>query len=163
MRTSDDQFHWGLRTIVAAVIERDSRFLIVEEKVLDGLRLNTPGGHLEPGESLIQGCAREVLEETAWSFTPTALLGIYLHRLTSSQGKDLTYLRFCFTGDLGEHFAARVLDEGVVRAVWMSYEEIVQTQAMHRTPLLLKGIDDYRLGQSYPLEILSTNATVYAS
>lgn len=161
MVPGDEQFHWGLRTIVAAIIERDGRFLIVEEKTADGLKLNTPGGHLEPSESLVQGCAREVLEETAWVFTPTALLGIYLHRLTSDKGKDLTYLRFCFTGELGAHDADRVLDEGVVRTVWMSYEEIVATQAMHRTSLLLQGVNDYRLGRSYSLDVLSTNTTVY--
>jgi 8-oxo-dGTP pyrophosphatase MutT (NUDIX family) len=152
---------WSPRTTVAAIIEREGLFLLVEEDTVDGLRLNNPAGHLDQGESLLQACTRETLEESAWQFTPTALVGIYMHRFVASRGGDMTYLRFSFCGSLGEHESDRVLDEGIVRAVWMSYEEIQACPERHRTPLLMQGLDDYRQGCRYPLEILTANASIY--
>src|SRR5947208_13402445 len=96
---------------VAAIIERQGRFLLVEEETTEGLKLNNPAGHLEPGESPAEGCAREALEETAHTFTPTALVGIYLARmLRESTGEDVTYMRFAFCGELGPLEVGRPLD-----------------------------------------------------
>ncbi|RYF66874.1 MAG: NUDIX domain-containing protein, partial [Comamonadaceae bacterium] len=90
---------WKPSVTVAAVIEKDGRFLLVEEETNGGLKLNTPAGHLDPGETPVQGCAREVLEEAAYVFRPTALLGIYLARsLKKSTGEDQTYLRMASSG-----------------------------------------------------------------
>ena len=108
---------WKPNVTVAALIERDGRFLLVEEETEDGLRFNQPAGHLDEGESLEAASAREALEETAWAFTPTALVGIY--QWPRPQG-DLTYLRFAFAGELGAHDAGRKLDTGILRAVWMT-------------------------------------------
>lgn len=152
---------WSAQTTVAAVIEREDQFLLVEEDTADGLRLNNPSGHLDPGESLVQACARETLEEAAWVFRPTALVGIYLHRFRSSRGADLTYLRFGFCGELGKHDVTLQMDKGVVRSVWMTYEEIKACPRRHRTPHLLQCVEDYRRGCRYPLELLTTNANVY--
>ena len=68
---------WKPHATVAAIIERDGKFLLVEEETDDGIRYNQPAGHLDDGESLPAACAREALEETAWHFTPTELTGIY--------------------------------------------------------------------------------------
>ncbi|MDO8249266.1 MAG: NUDIX domain-containing protein, partial [Rhodoferax sp.] len=116
---------WKPSATVAAVIERDfdgiQKFLLVEEETRDGLKLNNPAGHLDPGESPAQGCARETLEETAFHFTPTALVGVYLSRFEQTDARapsgklDITYLRFAFCGDLGAHMAGQALDEGIVR------------------------------------------------
>ena len=112
------QTRWKPNVTVAAVIERDGRFLLVEEETADGLMLNNPAGHLDPGESPEQGCAREVLEETAHAFRPTALLGIYLARSRrNATGQDTTYLRMAFRGELGPHDPARKLDTGIVRTL----------------------------------------------
>src|SRR5471032_1754877 len=94
---------WKPNVTVAAVIERDGRFLLVEEHTAHGLKLNTPAGHLDPGESPAEGCAREALEETAHHFTPTALIGIYMARSRplAERSEDITYMRFAFTGTLG--------------------------------------------------------------
>ena len=102
---------WKPNVTVAALIERDGRFLLVEEETTDGLKLNNPAGHLDPGESPIQACAREVLEETAHDFEPTALIGVYLNRFTKTRtGDDITYMRFAFAGSLGTHHDWRPLD-----------------------------------------------------
>ena len=99
---------WKPNVTVSAVIERDQRFLLVEENTADGLRLNTPAGHLDPAETPLQACTREVLEETAYSFEPTALVGIYMNRFIRTRtGSDITYMRFAFTGELGQHHAHR--------------------------------------------------------
>lgn len=142
---------WKPNVTVAALIERAGQFLMVEEETADGLRFNQPAGHLDEGESLVAACAREALEETAWDFTPTALIGIYQWPRPQ---RDITYLRFAFAGVLGAHDAHRTLDTGIVRAVWMTPEEIQATQARHRSPLIWQCVSDYLRGQRFSLEII---------
>jgi len=152
---------WKPNVTVAALIERDGHFLLVEEDTADGLRLNNPAGHLDPGESPIQACIREVLEETAHDFTPTAVVGVYLNRFRRTRtGDDITYLRFAFAGQLGTHHGWRALDEGIVRTVWMTPEEIRTTRERHRSPLLLRCLDDYLAGQRFALNLVHTDASV---
>lgn len=150
---------WKPNVTVAAVIERDGRFLLVEEHTADGLRLNTPAGHLDAGESPIDGCAREALEETAHRFTPTALVGIYLAR-SRRNDEDVTYLRFAFAGTLGAPEAGRSLDDGIVRTLWMTLEEIRASVERHRSPLLLRCIEDHVAGRRYPLSLIHTDVSV---
>ncbi|MDR3086538.1 MAG: NUDIX hydrolase [Azoarcus sp.] len=142
---------WKPNVTVAAVIEREGRFLLVEEETAGGLRFNQPAGHLEAGESLIEAVARETLEETAYPFTPEYLTGIY--QWPRPQG-DLTYLRFTFGGRVGEAQAGRALDDGIVRAVWMTLEELRATRARHRSPLILQCVEDWLAGRRYGLELL---------
>jgi len=154
-------------TTVAAIIEREGRFLLVEEATPEGLRLNNPAGHLDPGESLVQACARETLEETAFAFTPEALVGIYLARVQLPNGParpggaDVSYMRFAFCGRLGTLDTQRKLDVGIVRTLWMSPDDIRASAERHRSPLVLQCIDDYLVGQRYPLELLRTHTGVY--
>jgi 8-oxo-dGTP pyrophosphatase MutT (NUDIX family) len=152
---------WKPSVTVAALMERDGKFLLIEEHTDTGLKLNNPAGHLEPGESPAYGCAREALEETAHHFTPTALVGVYLSRFRkSSTGEDITYLRFAFCGEVGELVPDMALDEGIVRAIWMSAEEIRASADKHRSPLLLKCLDDYLAGRRYPLDAVYTDVSV---
>jgi len=154
-------------TTVAAIIEREGRFLLVEEATPEGLRLNNPAGHLDPGESLVQACARETLEETAFAFTPEALVGIYLARVQLPNGParpggaDVSYMRFAFCGRLGTLDTQRKLDVGIVRTLWMSPDDIRASAERHRSPLVLQCIDDYLVGQRYPLDLLRTDTGVY--
>jgi len=155
---------WKPNVTVAAIIERDGRFLLVEEDTADGLRLNTPAGHLDPGESPIEACVREVLEETAHDFEPSALVGVYLNRFTRTRtGDDITYLRFAFAGTVGTHHEWRALDEGIVRTLWMTLDELRASAARHRSPLVLQSIQDYLAGQRAPLALIHTDASVLQS
>lgn len=149
---------WKPSVTVAAIIERDGRFLMVEEHSAGGLRINQPAGHLEPGESLIEAAVREALEESAHVFTPTALVGTYLSRNVSSSrgGMSVTYLRFAFAGTVGAALQ-RPLDEGIVRALWMSRAELAACAERHRSPLVLRCVDDYLRGQRAPLELVHTD------
>ncbi len=143
---------WRPSVTVAAVIERDGRFLFVEE-VADGRRvLNQPAGHLDPGESLITACRREVMEETAHEFAPRELVGIYRWKY---EPKDVTFLRFCFSGSPGKFFEDRKLDKEIVALHWLSYEELKGRKAEHRSPLVQACVEDYLAGRRYPLEVLS--------
>ena len=152
---------WKPNVTVAAIIEQGGRFLLVEEQTRDGLRLNNPAGHLDPGEAPAAACAREVLEETAHDFAPTALIGVYLNRFTKTRtGDDLTYLRFAFAGTLGAHHVWRTLDTGIVRTVWMTADEIRACPERHRSPLLLRCLEDYLAGQRFPLHLVHTDASV---
>ncbi|MES2414217.1 MAG: NUDIX hydrolase [Pseudomonadota bacterium] len=160
---------WKPNVTVAAVIARtvngQQQFMLVEEQTRDGLKINNPAGHLDPGESPYDACIRETLEETAHHFRPTALVGVYLSRFerTGSATEaplDITYLRFAFCGELGEHVEGRALDEGIVRAVWMSADEIRASEDTHRSPLLLRCIDDYLAGKRYPLDLITTDPSV---
>ncbi|HEY4664681.1 MAG TPA: NUDIX hydrolase [Comamonas sp.] len=154
---------WKPNVTVSAVIERDQRFLLVEENTSDGLRLNTPAGHLDPAETPLQACVREVLEETAYCFTPTALVGIYMNRFIRTRtGSDITYMRFAFTGDLGQHHAHRLLDEGIVRTVWLSLEELHATAHLHRSPVVLQSIQDYLSGQRFDIRMIQADASIYS-
>ena len=161
--------HFKPSVTVAAVITQNfdgvQKFLLVEEETRDGLKLNNPAGHLDPGESLIQACARETLEETAFHFTPTALVGVYLSRFERLQpGQavplDITYLRFTWSGDLGAHVAGQALDEGIVRTVWLTADEIRASAPMHRSPLLLTCLEDYLAGRRFPLDLITTDPSV---
>lgn len=155
---------WKPSVTVAAIIEREGRFLLVEEETPEGLKLNNPAGHLDPGESPEAGCAREALEETTHHFTPTHLLGIYLSRFQRPQSdgsvEDITYLRFAFAGELGTVVPGRQLDTGIVRTVWLTPEEIRASAARHRSPLLVRCMEDHLRGQRYPLEAVYTDPTV---
>lgn len=146
---------------MAAVIERDGRFLMIEEETAEGLRINNPAGHLDPGETPAEGCAREALEETAWHFRPTHLLGIYLSRFQRPHtGEDVTYLRFAFTGELLHEEVGRALDIGIVRTLWMTADELRATAPRHRSPLLLRCLDDYLAGVRYPLSAVYSDPSI---
>ncbi|TSE23537.1 Phosphatase NudJ [Tepidimonas sediminis] len=154
---------WKPSVTVAAIIERDGRYLLVEEHTPEGLRLNNPAGHLDPGEGPVEGCVREVLEETAHRFTPTALLGVYLSRFQRpATGEDITYLRLAFTGTLGEAEPGRALDDGIVRTLWLTLEEVRASRARHRSPLVLRCIEDHAAGRRLPLEAIYTDPSVLA-
>jgi 8-oxo-dGTP pyrophosphatase MutT (NUDIX family) len=140
---------WRPSVTVAAVIERDGRFLLVEERIEGRLVLNQPAGHLDPGESIAAACRREVMEETAHEFEPTGLVGIYRWHYAA---KDVTFLRFCFKGKAGAQLS-RALDEEIVAAHWLTLEEIRARKAQHRSPLVQKCVDDFLAGRSFPLEL----------
>lgn len=155
---------WKPNVTVSAVVERDQRFLLVEENTFDGLRLNTPAGHLDPAETPAQACIREVLEETAYSFEPTALVGIYMNRFVRTRsGSDITYMRFAFTGELGQHHAHRVLDQGIVRTVWLSLEELQATERLHRSPIVLQSVRDYLAGRRFDCSLIQADASIYSA
>jgi len=145
---------WKPNVTVAAIIERDGKFLLVEEETdntVHPIRFNQPAGHLDEGESLVDACAREALEETAWQFTPRHLVGVYQWMRPAG---DITYLRFAFCGDLGTHDANRVLDTGILRAAWMTPNEIEACRERHRSPLILQCIADYQAGRRFPLDLI---------
>jgi 8-oxo-dGTP pyrophosphatase MutT (NUDIX family) len=152
---------WKPSVTVAAIIERDGRYLLVEEHTPEGLRLNNPAGHLDPGESPEQGVAREALEETAFRFQPTALVGVYLSRFQrESTGEDITYLRFAYCGELGDFDADRPLDTGIVRTLWMTPDDVRASAARHRSPLVLRCIEDHLAGQRHPMQLVLTDPSV---
>jgi 8-oxo-dGTP pyrophosphatase MutT (NUDIX family) len=159
---------WKPNATVAAIIEREGKFLLVEEHTPDGLRLNNPAGHLDEGESLVQACAREALEETMYLYTPTQLLGVYLSRFHRPAGldrpaQDTTYMRFAFCGTLGALQTGRQLDTGIERTLWLTADEIRASTPRHRSPMLLRCVEDYLAGQRYPLTLIHTDPGVLAA
>ena len=143
---------WKPHVTVAAVIERDGRFLLVEEETESGLRFNQPAGHLECRESLIDAVRRETLEETAYHFEPKALVGIYNWR---NEARDMTYLRFAFAGEITGHDPNQPLDDGIVAAHWLTLAEIESRRAEHRSLMVMRCIDDWRSGRRFPLELIA--------
>ena len=143
---------WKPHVTVAAVIEQGGKFLLVEEETDEGIRINQPAGHWEFGESILAGAIRETLEETAHPFTPTHVLGIYHW---SRPCGDITYLRFAFTGSVGAPIPGHTLDQGILRAVWMTPDELKADASRHRSPLVLRCVHDYLAGKRYPLELLT--------
>jgi 8-oxo-dGTP pyrophosphatase MutT (NUDIX family) len=143
---------WKPNTTVAAIVEQDGKFLLVEEKTTDGIRLNQPAGHLENNETLLQAVVRETDEETAYRFQPEALLGVYHWK---HPDKDLTYLRFAFIGSVSDHRPQQQLDDGILRAVWLDLEQIRARRDVHRSPQVLTCIEHYLAGQRFPLAALT--------
>ena len=142
---------WRPSVTVAAVIETDGKFLFVEE-LQDGRRvLNQPAGHLDPDETLIAACVREVLEETAHRFTPTGLVGIYRWLY---QPAEVTFLRFCFFGQV-QGTEERPLDPEILALHWLTPRELKDKAPMHRSPLVQQCMDDYLAGSNFPLTVLS--------
>ncbi|HEY3598371.1 MAG TPA: NUDIX hydrolase [Paraburkholderia sp.] len=148
---------WAPHVTVAAVVERGGRFLVVEEETPAGLRLNQPAGHLESGETLAEAVVRETLEETAHRFTPDALVGVYMTHFGREGSEGVTYLRFTFCGTVGEP-DERALDPDIVRTLWMSADELRACPERHRSPLVMRCIDDYLAGRRFPLDFVHTHS-----
>lgn len=142
---------WKPHATVAAIIEKDNRFLMVEENIEGKILYNQPAGHLEPDESIIDAAIRETCEETAWQFYPEALVGVYVWK---QEEKDITFLRFAICGQCSNHNPEQKLDDGILKAVWMSKEELESKSDQLRSPLVLKCIDDYLANSRQPLEVL---------
>lgn len=142
---------WKPNTVVATIVERDGRFLFVEEEADGRAVFNQPAGHLDDGETLLDAAKRETLEESAWHVEPTDLVGIYL---VAPPNTAITYLRFCFRARAISHEPTRKLDKEIIRAVWLTREELVAEQARHRSPLVLRCVDDAIAGHRYPLSMI---------
>ncbi|NKB38652.1 MAG: NUDIX domain-containing protein [Gammaproteobacteria bacterium] len=143
---------WKANVTVAAVIEKEGKFLMIEEQASDGISvINQPAGHLEENESLLNAVKREVLEETAWSFEADYVIGIYLY---PSPDNGITYLRVCYSGRAIHHFPERQLDDGIIQAMWLSPGEIEKRKKELRSPLVGQCLYDYLADKRYPLELI---------
>ncbi|MCW5633227.1 MAG: NUDIX domain-containing protein [Rubrivivax sp.] len=160
---------WRPSVTVAAVIEHDGRFLLVEEHTPEGLKLNNPAGHLEPGETPLEAVVREALEETGREFVPEALLGVYMARFVrparagaddAQAARDITYLRFAYSGRVGEPLPGRTPDREIVRTLWLTRDEIAGEAARHRSPLLMRCIDDHQAGRRHALDLVRADASL---
>jgi len=143
---------WKPDVTVAAIAERDGQFLVVEERASGRVVINQPAGHLEDGETFLEAVVRETLEETAWVFSPRAVVGVYVWRPAHV---SRTFLRVAFSGELAGHDAARPLDHGILRTRWLSRAELAEPRARLRSPLVLQCVDDYLAGARYPLSLIS--------
>lgn len=138
---------------VAAVVERDGRFLVVEERAARRIVVNQPAGHLERGETLLDAVVRETLEETGCALTPEALVGVYLWH---SAGAGRTFLRVTFCGGVTGPDPVRRLDRAILRVLWLSREQLAARGAALRSPLVLRCVDDYLAGARHPLGLLAS-------
>ncbi|MDD2833961.1 MAG: NUDIX hydrolase [Methylotenera sp.] len=143
---------WMPHATVAAIVEENGKFLLVEEITDRGNRFNQPAGHLEDNETLIDAVIRETLEETAYHFEPTALLGVYHWKHTHNNS---TYLRFAYIGNVSLHQPQLALDEGIIRTVWMSAQEMRDNAMLLRSPQVLTCVEDYLNGQNFPLSVIT--------
>lgn len=147
---------WQPDVTVATVVVRDGRLLCVEERVNGQVVINQPAGHLEPDESLEHAALRETREETGWSVRLTAFVGAYQWKAPvladGSGGRH--YLRFVFAAEPESHDAAQALDEGIVRATWMTPAELHDARARHRSPLVWQAVADHLAGCRHPLAML---------
>jgi len=158
---------WSPSVTVAAIVcdrgaaDGVARWLLVEEHTPEGLKLNNPAGHLDAAEGPLQGVVREALEETGRVFTPDALLGVYLSRFVRpATGEDVTYLRFAYTGTVGEPIEGWALDDGIVRTLWLTLAEVRAAQGSLRSPLVLRCIEDDAAGVRHPLGLVQVDGSV---
>lgn len=143
---------WPPELTVAAIIHREGKFLIVEEHANGRIVYNQPAGHVEPGESITDAIRRETLEETAWHFHPEALVGIYFFTAAET---GVTYQRFCFTGSISSHESERKLDAEIIQTHWLTRAELIQQENKLRSPMVIKGIDDFLAHQSFSLNLIN--------
>lgn len=149
---------WKPHVTVAAIIERDGRFLMVEERIDGQLRLNQPAGHLEDGENLLEAVVRETREETGWVFCPRFLVGIHRWR-----GPDRTFLRFTFAGTGDPPDALPDLDPDIERTLWLDPDAVRRRAAELRSPLVIRSLEDYLAGRRYPLELVQDVTTTVSA
>ena len=142
---------WQPDVTVATVVVRDGRLLCVEERANGHLVINQPAGHLEPDESLLEAALRETLEETAWDVRLTAFIGAYQWKAPETSRH---YLRFAFAAEPVREHAGRALDTGIVRAMWMTPDELSAAGNRHRSPLVWKVVEDFLGGRRQPLSML---------
>lgn len=142
---------WMPHVVVAAIVERDGKFLVVEEHTAEGLRLNQPAGHWERGETLVEAVRREALEETGHRVEPIALIGCYT---THYPRRDITYLRFAYVCQVNDFDPERALDTGIVRALWLTADELAAHPTPHRSPLVMRCVQDYLAGRRFPLDFV---------
>ena len=179
------QERWKPAVTVAAVIAEAGRYLLVEELTREGLRLNNPAGHLDPGESPQEAVQRECLEETARAFSPEALVGLYFWRFTRGAlapqpglpptpegvarpgsapapgpAEDVTYLRIAYCGRVGDELPGLRYDQGIERTLWLTPDEIRARRAEHRSPLVLRCIEDHLAGRRFPLDLIHGDPTL---
>jgi ADP-ribose pyrophosphatase YjhB (NUDIX family) len=143
---------WIPHVTVAAIAEQHGALLLVEEAIHGQLVLNQPAGHWEDGESLVEAVQREVLEETGYEFTAEALVGIYRWDVPD---RDLTYLRFVFAGSVGAEPVRDTLDHSILRALWLTPEELAAEHARLRSPMVMRCVRDYLAGRRFPIGILN--------
>ena len=144
---------------MAAIIEQQGRYLLVEERTSAGLQLNTPAGHLEPAESLQDAAVREALEETGRQFLPQAVVGVYLAAADNRRGYRETWVRVAYCGTASEPLPGHQLDQGIVRTVWMSPDEIRDSQDRHRSTLVWRCVRDHVQGRRFPLDVMQVDPT----
>jgi 8-oxo-dGTP pyrophosphatase MutT (NUDIX family) len=142
---------------VATVVVREGRLLVVEESVRGRLVINQPAGHLEPDEALVDAACRETLEETGWTVRPTALVGAYQWKAPADADGNggRHYLRVAIAADAVSHDAARPLDTGIARALWLTPAELESERPRHRSPLVWRVVEDYLAGRRFPLHALA--------
>lgn len=142
---------WAPHVTVATIIEHDNRYLMVYEES-DGKKVyNQPAGHLDPDETLHEAAIRETLEETGWTVKLTGVVGVNLY---TAPANGITYFRTTFIGEAVSHDEHRPLDTGIIEAVWLTYEELVERKDHLRSPMTLQIIEDYRDGRRFPLGVI---------
>jgi len=144
---------WKPHVTVAAIIEKNNKFLLVEEETANGIAFNQPAGHLENGEPIITAIIREVDEETAWQFIPDYIIAIQLWR---KNPEFSSFLRVCFAGKVHSHQAEQKLDDGIITTHWLTRDEIAEKKSQLRSPLVLNSVDAYLSGEHYPLSLLKS-------
>lgn len=144
---------WRPRVTVATVVADGGRFLFVEENIRGEVVLNQPAGHLEQNETLFDAALRETLEETGWTVELTDFIGVYQWNTPDASAE---YLRFTFAARPVRHDPKRLLDEGIIRALWLTREEVAAQSARHRNPMVLGNIDDWLAGKRFPLHVLQS-------
>lgn len=142
---------WIPHVTVAIIVEKDGRFLLVEEWSGDQLVYNQPAGHVEQNETFTDAAVREALEETGWDVELSHISGIYVY---TSEQSGVTYQRICYAAKLLQHHPDQPLDEGIERAVWLTLEELQAQAEKHRSPMVVKCIQDYLAGKNYPLNLI---------
>ncbi|PCJ22292.1 MAG: NUDIX hydrolase [Gammaproteobacteria bacterium] len=147
---------WTPHVTVATLVEKDSKFLIVEEICNDQVVFSQPAGHVEQGETLIQAAIRETHEETGWNVTPTGLLGFYTY---TSPHNQVTYYRTNFIAQAEDFDESATLDDGILRCLWLSLAEIRDNQHKLRSPIVLRCVEDYASGQRFPLGAIYEHPT----
>ncbi|MEQ5833435.1 NUDIX hydrolase [Marinobacter sp. NFXS9] len=141
---------WKPHATVAVITEKDGRFLMVEERSNGRIVFNQPAGHVEEHETILDAARREALEETGWAVEPRHFLGLYTY-LAPANGR--TYYRMCFVAEALQHETEQ-LDDDIIAAHWLTYDELRERQESLRSPLVLRCVEDYLAGRRFPLSVI---------
>ena len=140
----------SIHLTVATLVTKDEHFLMITETDSDKIVFNQPAGHVEPGEDILNAAIRETLEETGWQVSLTGFVGIYTYK---SESNGITYYRICFAATPEYKDSLQTIDSDIAEVHWMTEQQIRTCENVHRSPLVLKCLEDFLEGPIYPLEI----------